>query len=405
MKDVTAGETISQRLDFLGYHTRKDGGIWRASYTEEFSRGASYVKEWMKQAGMEVYEDAVGNVFGRVQGEQDGVILTGSHLDTVKNGGKYDGAAGVIAGIAAVGQLVKKYGTPQKTIEVVGMLEEEGSRFASSYLGSRFMTGRMDEAALDERDAEGITLRDAMIAAGYDPKKFRSAERRDIEAFVELHVEQGPRLEALGKEIGVVTSVVGVRSYDIIISGEQNHAGTTPMGMRLDPVVAAAELIHDMTDYTIKKSENAVFTVGKLNAKPGLSNVIAGSVQLSVDLRDGVDGALDDIEGELHKRALKLEQDGFGVELIKCCREEPVRFSPAIVEAVEESAKALGLSSIKMNSGAGHDAQVIGLKVPTGMIFVPSRKGISHSPDEFTCGDDLEKGAYVLRETIYRLAY
>ena len=338
MKDVTTGEAISQRLDFLGDHTRKDGGIWRASYTEEFSRGASYVKGWMKQAGMEVYEDAVGNVFGRVQGEQDGVILTGSHLDTVKNGGKYDGAAGVIAGIAAVGQLVKKYGTPKKTIEVVGMLEEEGSRFASSYLGSRFMTGRMDEAALDERDAEGITLRDAMIAAGYDPKKFRSAERRDIEAFVELHVEQGPRLEALGKEIGVVTSVVGIRSYDIIISGEQNHAGTTPMGMRLDPVVAAAEFIRDMTDYTMKKSENAVFTVGKLNAKPGMGNVIAGSAALSVDFRDGVDGALDDIEGELHEKASKMERDGFRVELIKRCREEPVRFAPAIVEAVEESA-------------------------------------------------------------------
>lgn len=405
MKEVGEAKTISERLDFLGDNTHKEEGIWRAAYTPEFRKGADFVKTWMKQAGMEVYEDAVGNVFGRIQGEESGVIMTGSHLDTVKNGGKYDGAAGVITGIEAISQLIKIHGKPKKTIEVIGMIEEEGSRFGSAYLGSRFMTGKIDGAGLEEKDVEGITLRAAMQDAGYNPENFKKAERKDIEAFIELHIEQGPRLEAMGKEIGVLTSIVGLSAYDITICGKQNHAGTTPMDMRVDPMVAAAEFILEMTDFTEKASESAVFTVGKLSAKPGMTNVIAGSVELGVDFRDGVDGALDDIDRKLHEVTDKLEKQGFNIELIKRCREEAVRLDPTVVETIEAAAKELGTDYIKMNSGAGHDSQIIALKVPTGMIFVPSRQGISHSPEEFTCDEDLKRGAAVLREALYKLAY
>lgn len=405
MKDVSEAVTIFERLDFLGDNTHKEEGIWRAAYTPEFSRGAALVKEWMKQAGMEVYEDAVGNVFGKIQGEEPEVIMTGSHLDTVRNGGKYDGAAGVAAGIEAVRQLIEMYGKPKKTIEVIGMIEEEGSRFGSAYLGSRFMTGKIDEAGLEERDADGITLKEAMINAGYEPQKFKEAVRNDIEAFIELHIEQGPRLEAMGKEIGVLTSIVGLSAYDITISGRQNHAGTTPMDMRCDPMVAAADFIRQMTDYTMKISETAVFTVGKLCAEPGMSNVIAGRVELGVDFRDGVDGALDDIDDKIHEIASIMEKNGFRVEMVKRCREEAVRLDPYITDVIEEAAQKLHTDYIRMNSGAGHDSQIIALKVPTGMIFVPSSKGISHSPDEFTCEEELQKGAEVLREALYKLAY
>ena len=229
--------------------------------------------------------------------------------------------------------------------------------------------------------------------------------RRDIDAFLELHIEQGPFLEKKNVEIGIVKGIVGVYSYEITIKGQQNHAGTTPMDMRLDPVVAASNFISHRTLYCRKASHTATFTVGGITATPGLSNVIADSVNLVLDFRDGVEGAIDEIETEIYRKAEALHEKGFSIGLSQLCHEAPSSLDRHIVEVIESAAVEVQKSYTKMNSGAGHDSQVFSEKFPTGMIFIPSRKGISHSAEEFTKTKDLTNGEEVLERVIYKLAY
>ena len=241
------GSDIAKKLEILADRTIKNGEIWRAAYTDEDRKSKELIKEWMTDAGLLVYEDLMGNLFGRAQGETDEVILIGSHLDTVKNGGKYDGAAGIVTAITALEILLKNNKRPEKTIEVVALVEEEGSRYDLSYLGSKGITGKFNQKNLLDTDSEGITIFDAMCGAGYCPAELEKVKREDIKAFVELHVEQGPILHAEGIKIGVVESIVGIFSYEIKICGVQNHAGTTPMNMRKDPVSALASIIQEVT--------------------------------------------------------------------------------------------------------------------------------------------------------------
>lgn len=407
MEGNDAGTMIESRLKELA---EAGGGspIWRPSYSKSYIAAGSLIKKWLAEEGFEVYEDPVGNIYGRIEGSEAGTILCGSHLDTVKNGGRYDGAVGIVTAILSVKENVIKNGVPKKNIEVVALVEEEGSRFASSYIGSRAITGRLSEADLNEIGVDGKTLRDAIMEAGlggYTVSGLTKTARRDIDAFLELHIEQGPFLEKKNVEIGIVKGIVGVYSYEITIKGQQNHAGTTPMDMRLDPVVAASNFIRHMTMYCRKASPTATFTVGGITATPGLSNVIADSVNLVLDFRDGVEGAIDEIETEIYRKAEALHEKGFSVGLSQLCHEAPSSLDRHIVEVIESAAVEVQKSYIKMNSGAGHDSQVFSEKFPTGMIFIPSRKGISHSAEEFTKTKDLTNGEEVLERVIYKLAY
>jgi len=399
------GKEIARKLETLAARTMKNGEIWRAVYTDEDREAKRIIKEWMENAGLSVYEDPMGNLFGRLQGETDKVILIGSHIDTVKNGGKYDGAAGIATAVAALEILVRNAGRPDKTIEVVALAEEEGSRYDRSYLGSKGITGKLAREDLFDVDSEGITIFDAMSGAGYSPSELEKVVREDIEAFVELHVEQGPVLHAEGIKIGVVNSIVGIFSYEIKIRGFQNHAGTTPMRMRKDPVVALARIINEVTAEAQKISDTATITFGRIETVPGMSNVIAQEVIFTVDLRDGVNGKIEEIDEMLKAKLKNAEADGYEVSIKTGCREMPVSLDKRIVDTIREAALSRGIEFIEINSGAGHDAQIFADAIPTGMIFIPSVDGISHSPLEYTTEEDLEAGMLVLLSTVQKLAY
>ena len=280
-----AGVRIEEMLCQLADATRIDGEIWRAAYTLEDKIAKNILREWIEDLGLEYREDAIGNVYGRLPGTESGTVLTGSHLDTVKNGGKYDGALGVVTGVAALGYLKQSGFVPKHSLEVVGLMEEEGSRFPSGCQGSRAICGTLKEEDLEEVGRDGVTLREALLSAGYQPEALKSVKRDDIRAIVELHIEQGPVLESEQKQIGIVDSIVGIVNYELTIQGSQNHAGTTSMPLRHDPVVAAAEFITESTRHMMAQAPSATLTYGAIQVFPGMQNVIADRVNLLIDLR------------------------------------------------------------------------------------------------------------------------
>lgn len=398
------GVWIQKHLDELAESTMIDGQIWRASYTEQDRIAKELLRKWIEDCGLIYCEDAMGNVFGRLQGEKQETILVGSHIDTVKDGGKYDGAAGVVTGIAALRSLKETGFQPEYSIEVVGLIEEEGSRFASSCHGSRSIVGTLKKEDLDELDRNGITLRNAMIDAGYDPEKFYTAKRNDIQAYIELHVEQGPVLERSNKQIGIVDSIVGIITYDIVIEGEQNHAGTTLMNMRHDPVVAASNFISETTAEIMEISPSATLTFGRVDTYPGMQNAIASRVNILLDMRDKDEISLARNETFILDKLSTLSDKGFKIEPIRTQRTSPVTMDAGLIEILQRAVDEERLSSMRINSGAGHDAMVFAKAVPTAMIFVPSCRGISHNPLEFTKEEDLRAGFTVLRRMLSIIA-
>lgn len=380
------------------------GEIWRPSFTPEYMAAKDKVRELMAQTGLRTYEDAVGNLYGVLKGESECTVLTGSHLDTVRNGGKYDGACGIVLPVLALEELVAEGFKPKKTVSVIAMFEEEGSRFPSSYLSSRFITGKITDAELEERDKNWISIREAMQTCGYDPADYKSAKLDHISAFFELHVEQGPRLYNCGADIGVVENIVGLYSYELTLTGKQNHAGTTPMNMRLDPVLEACRIIDGVDSFVRAETPSAVVTAGGIRSVPGLSNVIAEEAFFTLDFRAGSQAALGAIDGYIRHRLKDSEAKGFAVKLTVKCAEPPCRMDSGIAAAVQNAADEAGLKSLHMDSGAGHDSQIIATSFPTGMVFIPSVDGVSHSPREYTRPEDLKNGIKTVKQLILRLA-
>ena len=387
-----AGLQIEQMLCQLADATRIDGKIWRAAYTPQDKTAKKIMREWIEGLGLQYREDAVGNVYGRLPGKGQGTILTGSHLDTVKDGGKYDGALGVITGVAALGYLKHSGFVPNRSLEVVGLMEEEGSRFASSCQGSCAICGTLRAEDMQEVGRDGVTLREALLDAGYQPEALNTARRDDICAVVELHIEQGPVLEAENKQIGIVDGIVGIANYELTIQGSQNHAGTTSMALRHDPVVAAAEFITESTRQMMEQSKSATLTFGKVQTFPGMQNVIADRAELLIDLRDGSEDELEQDE-KLLKHILKTIADkGFKTQLKQTQWSKSVKMDQGLIQLIESLCKEKKLAYKRMNSGAGHDSMVFGKVFPTAMIFVPSKGGISHNPAETTTVPDLQTG-------------
>ncbi len=395
---------IENALDCL-HETGKMGSLhWRATYTEEDQKALKLLEQWMREKDLEVFYDDIGNLFGKIEGEQDRIVLTGSHRDTVKNGGKYDGALGIICAIAAAGSLYAELGKPKKNVEVVAFGEEEGSRFLSGYLGSRYLVGQLSDDILQERDANGITLTEAIRHAGFSGKRAqKSPQMQEVERFIELHIEQGGVLEQSGEQVGLVTSIVGLLIGKITIEGHQNHAGTTPMHLRKDPVTRAAQFITEMNQWAMTYGEAVTCTFGEIQVFPNKSNVIAGSVSLSFDIRSTSPAILQ--EAQTRIKNLQQQEDGFRYTLEFAAPDDPAQMDEDGLKLLEETAKSLHLSYRKMHSGAGHDAEMLAQKIKTNMIFVPSVGGISHSPLEYSKPDDIGRGYLLLKAFLREIAW
>ena len=382
-----------------------DGGNCRLALTDEDRDGRDLVVSWMRDLGLSVTMDAVGNVVAVYPGRTDGPpVMTGSHIDTVRTGGRYDGNLGVLAGLEVIETLSTAGVRLHRPVAVAFFTDEEGSRFPPDMLGSLTFVGGMSvEEALDITDSDGVS-----VGAELDRIGYRGAAPCPAPApfaFVELHIEQGPVLEQEGITIGAVTGVQGISWTEVDITGQSNHAGTTPMELRHDAgyaaarvAVAAREIADDIGGYQVA-------TVGVMDLHPDLVNVVAGRARVCVDMRNIHEEELQQAE---RRMATSIEEiaAGEGVEISTqpMARFEPVIFDLPVVDLVEQTARRLGHSVKRLPSGAGHDAQMLARVCPTGMVFVQSHKGLSHNPGEYTAPADLAAGADVLLQVMIDLA-
>ena len=384
-------------------------GVWRPVYSPEWVAAQEQVEAWLREAGLEVRRDAVGNVWGRLEGTEPGpVIATGSHVDSQTPGGRYDGALGVVAAVAAVRALKEQAGRPRRTLEVVSLCEEEASRFhAASFWGSRAITGETRREHLDEiRDADGVSIGEAMRAIGLAPERFEEARRDDVDTFVELHIEQGPRLEEEGLPVGLVTGVTGLRHYVIRLGGRSDHAGARPMIGRRDPMPGMAEIVLGAIGNALELGPPAVTTIGRVAVEPNLPAAVPDRVRFTVDARHPDPAQLQRLY-RLHEATFRGVADARGLELSMDAVLDlsPSSCDPETLETFEAAAAEEGIPTLRMHSGAGHDTQRMSKIARTAMIFVRSKDGRSHTPAEFTSVEDAVDGIRVLAAGLQQLAY
>jgi N-carbamoyl-L-amino-acid hydrolase len=383
-----------------------EGGVWRSSFSEADLEARRWYLKRAEEAGLQHWVDAAGNIYVRL-GEGSPAVIAGSHLDSVPNGGRFDGALGVMAALECLRSIKDHHVRPELPIEAVAFTDEEG-RFGG-FVGSFAVIGTMTfEEVLRRRDLRGMPLADAMRQVGLDPAKIDQARRdsKDIKAYVELHIEQGPILESMGVPIGVVQGIVAGSRTWVTFRGRADHAGTTPMAMRKDAFLGAAEFgLRAREMVLLEGSGTTVGTVGVVDLKPGASNIVPESAFLTLDLRDISWDVLQQLLERVRILAHEIaEKWGLEVTIERMRISEPAQMSASIQAVIAEVARDLGHRTHWMNSGAGHDAQVMAKITDAGMIFVPSRQGRSHSPDEFTDWDQIENGANVLLNTLLRLA-
>jgi ureidoglycolate amidohydrolase len=386
------------------------GGITREVFTPTYRRALEYVAELMNGVGLRTRIDAFGNLYGRWDGGDPAAaqVVTGSHVDTTLNAGRYDGVVGVLGAIEAI-RLLRAAGlAPRRPIEVVAFAGEE-PRFGTGCIGSRAVMGDLSRADLDRlADRDGVSLADALRAAGLDPDALRDArwDPDRVHAFVELHIEQGAVLETSGAQIGLVSAIAAPHDFTLTLRGAATHAGATPMTLRRDALAGAAEAMLALERLaTASASGTTVGTVGVLRAYPGAINVVPGEVELDVDVRDSdVEAREAVVDGLLAATRDLAARRGLEVEVEEIVRDEPAACSPVVLAAAEAACAELGVSTRRMISGAYHDAMVVARRVPIGMIFVPSAGGISHHPAEHTDAADIDRGVAVLAGTLARLA-
>lgn len=401
--DIRANpERMEQRIKTLGeFGANPEGGVSRVAYSDADLAGREYIMDLMREAGLHVRVDTAGNIIGRREGSEEDlpVIMFGSHIDSVPGGGNYDGDVGVIGAIEVVQLLKENRISTRHPLEVVSFTDEEGG-----LTGSRAMVGKLSERTLEVMSHSGMTIRDGIRNVGGDPNRLDLAERKpgEILAFIELHIEQGALLDDEDIDIGVVEGIVGIRWWDVTIEGFANHAGTTPMNKRWDAMVSAAELTLAINHVATTMPGRQVATVGRIRAEPGAPNVIPGEVVLSLEIRDLDAWKMQQVFERIQAEAKQIADARF----------TPIRFSEIDVASppaptdrqmrriISAAADELGMSFRLMPSGAGHDAQDMTHITPTGMIFVPSVNGVSHSPKEFTSPEDMANGASVLLKTV-----
>ncbi|PSL45894.1 allantoate deiminase [Salsuginibacillus halophilus] len=386
----------------------ENGGISRFVYTNEEKQAKALFRSWMENTGMSVREDDVGNMFGRIEGKTDGpVLMTGSHLDTVPDGGAFDGALGCLSSLMALESLLAEGFTFSQPVELVVMVDEEGTRFGNGLFGSRVMLGEVTEAevrhALDE---DGVTLQEAMDSQGFTlngmAESFYPPEH--IKAFLELHIEQGTTLEQAKKPVGVVSGIAGPSWHECSFYGETDHAGNTPMTDRRDAFAALSELALELEKLPAAQNDTAVATIGKVQLHPNGSNVIAGQADAVLDIRDVSESARDAVIDAARQKAYEIaERRGLQMNWHEQLRVAPVLVPEKVQQAVRTGAESAGISHMPVISGAAHDAMNFGKYTNAGMIFVPSVAGKSHTPEEFTHLHDAFHGTIAMREALRAL--
>jgi allantoate deiminase len=399
------GDEIVSRINRLGSISETPENLTRIFLTREHRAAAELILTWMREAGMRAHLDAIGNVCGRYEGERPGLpcLMLGSHYDTVRDAGKWDGPLGLITAICCVADLQRQGRRLPFAVEVTGFADEEGVRFASTLLGSRAVAGTFNEAVLGARDSAGISMRDALVQFGLDPDHIGAAARISSEllAYIELHIEQGPALEAENLPVGVVTAIAGATRLAANLTGMAGHAGTVPMLLRRDALAGAAECISTIEELCRTDEGGLVGTVGYIHAMPGATNVIPGQVSFTIDLRAPTDPhrkrAVADIvrhlEAVAKRRKLVLQVDVTHENRTVPC-------APWLTAQVAEAVAAEGYPVFELPSGAGHDGMAMIDIADVAMLFVRCRGGISHHPDEHVDVADADAGARVLLRLI-----
>ena len=391
-------------MDLASIGAIDGGGCARLALTDEDAAGRDLVVAWMHDLGLIVTTDVIGNVIGTWQVGKGLPVMTGSHIDTVRTGGKYDGNLGVLAGLEVIQTLQESGIEPERPISVGIFTNEEGSRFAPDMLGSLVYVGGLAvEEALDIIGIDGARVGDELERIGYNGAT--PCPGFAPHSFVELHIEQGPVLERTNMTIGAVNSVQGISWQEITVLGQSNHAGTTPMNMRKDPSYVAAALTVFLRDLASRYGGHQVCTVGKIDLFPNLVNVIPAKAVLTVDIRNTNEQTLRNAEAELANFLVDIaHSEGVAISTRYLARFEPVEFHPQVVELISTIAKTHTQAVVHMPSGAGHDAQMFARVCPSAMIFVPSVEGISHNPSEFTSQEDITLGTNILLQVLLQLA-
>ncbi len=400
-----------ERLETLAGFTRPDVPWTRRAFTPLFEQARDYLRHEFEAAGLQVRQDAAGNLIGRREGAIPGLapIISGSHTDTVVGGGRYDGILGVVAALEMAQTLDETGVRLRHPFEVIDFLSEEPSDYGVSCIGSRAMSGVLTPQLLACSNEAGETLAQGMARMGYAPQLLDRALRgpASTAAFVELHIEQGPVLESRALPIGVVTSIVGIRRVLLQVHGQPDHAGTTPMSIRRDALVGAARIIdraHAAASQMSGDPDYVVATVGRLRMTPNVPNAVPGFVELLLEVRSDNQAVLDDFpESLLRALAADLQALRLRCELSEVSRASPTDCDPWVIELIEKAAGALGYSSLRMPSGAGHDAVYMAPTGPMGMIFIPCLAGRSHCPEESIDQTQLRDGLQVLYRTIMEL--
>jgi allantoate deiminase len=402
---ASLGEAIARRVHQLATISEEGGKLTRIYLTKELRAASDVLLGWMREAGMNAHLDPIGNVCGRYEGEQPGApcLMLGSHYDTVRDAGKWDGPLGVITAIACVAELNRRGKRLPFAIEVVAFADEEGVRFASTLLGSRALAGTFDESVLGTRDRDGVSMRDALVTFGLDPDRIGTAARvrQELLAYLELHIEQGPVLENRNLPVGVVTAIAGATRLAARLTGMAGHAGTVPMALRRDALTGAAECIGAIEQFCCADESSLVGTVGDIQARPGATNVIPGEVSFTIDIRAPTDmhrkcavaDVVRQIEAIARRRHLALQLDVTHENRTAPC-------APWLTDQIAQAIAAEGFPVFELPSGAGHDGMAMIDIADVGMIFVRCRGGISHHPDEHVELADADAGARVLLRVI-----
>jgi len=406
----TKVERIKKDIEELAkFNSSTEGGLTRFSLTREDRMAREYLKDQLCKLDVKIYEDNAGTLFARREGTdpQAPAIMIGSHFDSVKNGGNFDGPAGVVMALEIFRALEENNIKTRYPLEFVAMIEEEGGRFGSGVFGSRAMAGLVDYDQLERnRDRDGISMAQALRDFGFEPEKVAEAKRNkeDVKAFIELHIEQGPILEKEGKDLGIVDFIVGINEFRVQVDGRPDHAGTTPMDMRADALGVASKVVAEIDSYPVPENNGTVATVGVLEIKPGAANIVPAQVVFTVDIRSKDEGSIANVKKKIMARLEALTE---GTDVTYTVTEmldvKPVKMNEEMVRLFKESAEEKGFTYRNMLSGAGHDAMVMAAVTEVGLVFVTSRDGRSHCKEEWTDYDQLQKGIELIYDTILKL--
>jgi beta-ureidopropionase / N-carbamoyl-L-amino-acid hydrolase len=406
---VNGGRLKDLLLGLAEFGKNPEGGVTRVAFTREDQAARDWLIERMKEAGLEVRVDPAANIHGRRPGGDASlsVILFGSHIDSVPKGGNFDGDVGSMGALEVMRTLKDEKAATRHPFEMVVWSNEEGVHYGKGVFGSRMAARGPDAGELEAKDEDGVALAEWLRRYGLDPARIGEA-RLDpalVASYIELHIEQGGVLDRGGVQIGVVQGIVGIDRYHVTLEGFANHAGTTPMAERRDALVAAARLILAVREEVMARPGRQVGNVGTVQVLPGAPNVVPGLVRLPVELRDLRREVIDDMASRVRARAEAIGKEaGVAFTMERYANDEPALTDPGLQDLIETSARGAGYSTLRLPSGAGHDAQSLGRAgIPIGMIFVPSKGGISHSPRELTEWEDATRGAEVLYRVLRAL--